>query len=330
MKKLLFKTITWFLILWFPIAFISPVYAQFDDMTEGDLFSEETDESGTEETGTTSDEMENIESSTTLDEDIFNEDASIVAEEESSESLFGPDISEDAVITSDESIDQTAPGETPTPTQSDEPGMQLADEPMHPADDRVSVVQNAVLEGIQLSKEPGGAPDESIITCYFIFRDKPSSYFYEAKVKQKTIVFEFNDVVLGASPIPSAKEPPIQGFRIESDKVDANREVIGLNPEWHDILKVSFFFDAIPEITVKDEYSVISYSFRWSTNPEKIEELTVDEGGNKALLFSLIGGGIVLGGLGAFLIFKEDSEEETKIPLSTIWEDGIIHPDEQR
>ncbi|MFH0894901.1 MAG: hypothetical protein V2A54_10745, partial [Bacteroidota bacterium] len=180
-----------------------------------------------------------------------------------------------------------------------------------------------VLEGLQISKEPGDTPDEVVVTTYFIFRDKPTSYFYEAKPKQKTIIFEFNDVELGASPIPSQKELPIQGFRMTTEKVDANKEVVGLTPEWHDILKVSFFFDAIPEITVKDEYSVISFSFRWSSNPEKQKALVQKDGGNKVVLFSLLGGGLALGGVGAFLILRDDTQTPEKKPLSTIWEDGF-------
>ncbi len=326
MKKKLFRTIAWFLILWFPVAVTTPVYAQFDDMSEEDLFSgETTEESGTTEAETPTEEV------TTPDpeipsETLFDEDTVGNTEEESSESLFGPEITEDAVITTDETIDQTTPEITPPATGSEGGTLELS-EPGMVTDRRKSLVQNAVLEGIQLSKEPGDTPDENIITCYFIFRDKPTSYFYEAKVKQKTIVFEFNDVVLGPSPIPQAKEPPIQGFRTETEKVDANREVVGLNPEWHDILKVSFFFDAVPEITVKDEYSVISFSFRWSTDPEKQKELVQDEGGNKALLFSLIGGGVGISALAGILIFfKDEPAEEHEQELTTI-HDEIIHPD---
>ena len=35
---------------------------------------------------------------------------------------------------------------------------------------QMSIVQNAVLEGIQLSSEKGAEPDEISVTCYFIFR----------------------------------------------------------------------------------------------------------------------------------------------------------------
>lgn len=313
------KITAWFLIVWFPLSFTTAVYAQFEDETDESFFTDESVETTESESDPVTEDV------VTEDlEETFDENAVVDLLEEPDENLFGPDISEDAVITADEGII-----ETPSETGMQDPGFELATEPGIGADDRVSAVQNAVLEGIQLSKEPGDTPDESVITCYFIFRDKPTSYFYEAKVKQKTIVFEFNDVARGVSPIESSKESPIQGFRIESAKVDANKEVVGLNPEWHDILKVSFFFDAIPEITVKDEYSVISFSFKWSTDVEKQKDLVMDDGGNKALLFTLIGGGLAVGGLAGvalLLVLNKDPDDVTKKPLEGI--EGIInHPD---
>ncbi|MBD3391464.1 MAG: hypothetical protein GF418_05395 [Chitinivibrionales bacterium] len=193
-----------------------------------------------------------------------------------------------------------------------------------------SGIQNAVLEGIQLSSEQGQESHERIITCYFIFRDKPTSYFYEAKPKENKLVFEFNDTETGVSPIPSMQEKPIQGFRVEPTKVDVNAEVKGLTPEWHDVVKVSFFLDAIPEITVKDEYSVISFSFTWTTDPGKVKDyVQVDEGRrNRALLFA-IGGGVgaaaAAGVVWYFLQDTEEKDEETELSI----EDLPQHPPPQ-
>ncbi len=185
-----------------------------------------------------------------------------------------------------------------------------------PDDERVSNVQNAVLEGIQLSTEPGDEEHEKIITGYFIFRDKPSSYFYEAKPREKKIVFDFNDTEMGASPIPSQKEPPIDGFRIEETKIDFNAEVQGLNPEWHDVVRVSFFMDNIPEITVKDEYSIISFSFRWTTDPTKVKKYVQERNTGKVFLFSALGLGAVGGGLLAYFLIPDSSEDPPPQPLS--------------
>lgn len=194
-----------------------------------------------------------------------------------------------------------------------------------PADERVSSAQNAVLEGIQLSSEPGDEEHEKIITGYFIFRDKPTSYFFEAKPRENKIVFDFNDTEMGSSPIPSQKEPPIEGFRIEETKIDINAEVQGLTPEWHDVLRVSFFMDNIPEITVKDEYSIISFSFRWTTDPTQIKKYVQERNTGKVFLFSSLGLGAVGGGLLAYFLIQPDTPPEEPKPLGI--DDLPSHPD---
>jgi hypothetical protein len=191
---------------------------------------------------------------------------------------------------------------------------------------RESSVQNAIIEGVQLSSEPGAEPHEKIVTCYFIFRDKPSSYFYEAKHREKKLVFEFNDTERGVSPIPSASEPPIEGFRIEQVKVDVNKEIKGLKPEWHDVVRVSFFLSHIPEISVKDEYSVISYSFKWTTDPSKVKQYAVDASGPMKTALGVTGGMLLAGG-GVALYFYLNGEEPGPPPLLPLdTTDLPVHP----
>jgi hypothetical protein len=199
----------------------------------------------------------------------------------------------------------TPPEEPPAPTAA--PGVA----PVNP-------VQNAVLEGIQLSAEPGKEAGENIVTCYFIFRDKPSSYFYETKKKLNKLVFEFNDTQKGTSPIPSAKQAPIEGFDIEQIKKDVNKEVKGLNPEYHDMISVTFNLTALPQINVTDEYNVISYSFKWSSDPTKIAKYVSKEGKtNVPLVVGLIGGGVLLLGGAAYYILKPPPPPPVDGPLDT-------------
>jgi hypothetical protein len=171
-----------------------------------------------------------------------------------------------------------------------EPDLPPSNEPAHaPAPEASNPVQNAVIEGIQLSSEPGKEAGENIVTCYFIFRDKPSSYFYEIKRGTKKLVFEFNDTQKGTSPVPSAKQAPIEGFEVEQRKIDINREVKGLNPEWHDLVSVSFSLSAIPQISVTDEYNVISFTYKWSTDPAKAAKFTAKEGKTNWTLATTLG-----------------------------------------
>jgi hypothetical protein len=184
----------------------------------------------------------------------------------------------------------------------------------------VNAASNAVLEGIQISSEPGKEAGENIITCYFIFRDKPSSYFYEIKRKQNKLVFEFNDTQKGTSPIPSQKQSPLESFEIEQRKIDVNKEVKGLNPEYHDQLCVTFNLSAIPQIQVTDEYNVISFSFKWSSDPSKLNKyIAKEEKAHPALIGSVAGGGVLLLGVAGYLIWKflNPPGPEPELPLDT-------------
>jgi len=162
--------------------------------------------------------------------------------------------------------------------------------------DDMSLVQNAILEGVQISTEPGREPGEKVVSCYFIFRDKPSHYFSEMKYKQKSLVFEFHDTEKGASPIQSFSEAPITGFTVEQKKFNANETVQGLKPEWHDLIQVTFNLEAIPQIHVTDEYSVISFFFNWTTDPSKVQNYIAKEKKNNIFWWSA-GGLIGVGGV---------------------------------
>ena len=188
--------------------------------------------------------------------------------------------------------------------------------------DATGVVRNAVLEGIQISSEATGARGEKLVTCYFIFKDKPSSYFYEIKKKLKRMVFEFNDTEKGTSPIASINESPLGGFVIEQKKIDVNKEVKGLNQEWHDLVAVTFDLTKIPRIDVKDEYNVISFSYRWTSDPSKEEDYEIGEDNrNKVVVLGTVGATGLIGGgiLWYFLTHKGSSNEpEGPIPINDL------------
>jgi len=210
-------------------------------------------------------------------------------------------------------VDSTARGIAPLP-EAESPAA-----PAAAAAQQVVSVQSAVLEGVQVSSEPSKeSKSDFLVTCYFIFRDKPSSYFYEVKRKVNKLVFEFNDAQKGSSPIPSQKVSPLEGFELDQRKVDVNKEVKGLNPEWHDQVSVSFDLSAIPKIHVSDEYNVISFSFNWSTDPLKLKTL-VDNSGktNWGLVGGLAGGGAVVLGVALYYLLKAPPGLPPPTPLDT-------------
>jgi hypothetical protein len=177
--------------------------------------------------------------------------------------------------------------------------------------------QNAIIEGVQLTAEKSETTDEKVISCYFIFRDKPTSYFYEVKVRDKKLIFEFNDTRTGSSPVPTASEYPIKGFKIESGKVDINKDVKGLMPEWHDMIRVLFDLDQVPKVHVSDEYSIISFSFKWTSDPSKYKLYTVKDNSRKVVIISSATvGGVLIGG-GIYALIKITTPPPGEKPLTS-------------
>ncbi|MDR0307779.1 MAG: hypothetical protein LBI42_13210 [Chitinispirillales bacterium] len=182
-----------------------------------------------------------------------------------------------------------------------------------------SEFQDAVIEGLQFSSEPGGTEDEVIISCYFIFRDKPTSYFYDLNRKDKKLVFEFADARTGSSPVQVTEQSPIKGIVIEEMQVDANKEIKGLNPEWHNYIRVTMNLSHIPVISVSDEQNIISFKYRWTTNPEKYPQYI--EPNRFPLVFWLSGGALGAIGIGLltyFLIPKKENVIDPTLPIDDL------------
>jgi hypothetical protein len=179
-------------------------------------------------------------------------------------------------------------------------------------------IPNAVIEGVQISSEPGDKPDEKVVSCYFIFKDKPSSYFYEVKLKEKKIIFEFNDTKSSEAQIPSAAEPPIKGFIVDQRKVDINKDVKGLKPEYHNQIRVVFSVSAVPDIHVNDEYNVISYSYKWTTDSSKLDKYILKPAPVGRYL-TIAGGVAALGGGAAWYFLKpKPAAGPTPIPIDDL------------
>lgn len=206
-------------------------------------------------------------------------------------------------------INEAGQSVIPTPAPATNPQVNSDDLP----------IQNAIIEGVQISKEPGDNKDEHIVSGYFIFRDKPTSYFYEIKTKEKKLIFEFNDTKTGASPVPQVSEPPIKGFTIEERKINVNKDVVGLKPEWHDQIRIIFDLEAVPQIHVNDEYSIISFSYKWTTNPEKKAQYIAKDKSMLPVWLSISSlAGIGTGVLLYFLLHKKPSQEPEELDIGDL------------
>ncbi len=268
MKTLSFKFISCFLLIWFPAFQVSALAQDWGIETEPE---DGTDPFGGDPFG-----------------EMINQDSEIQW-----------DMPEEPQKTPSESPAQT---NSPSPTPSyDKPQINYSADSYGSESVVESVVQNAIIEGVQITTEQGETSDEKLVSAYFIFRDKPSSYFWEIKPREHKVVFEFHDTKTGSSPVPSVTESPIKGFTIEEGKIDINKDVRGLKPEWHDRIKVIFDMEAIPEIHVNDEFSIVSFSFKWTTDPSKIDKYIVKDNTKKIILLSSAGVGAV--GVGALIVY---------------------------
>jgi hypothetical protein len=174
-----------------------------------------------------------------------------------------------------DSMDLPPLDESEFSSEQDQPGPGYEENYYDEINGEAGMIPTAVIEGVQISAEPGERPNEKVITAYFIFKDKPSSYFYEVKVKEKKVVFEFNDTKTSGAPVESVSEPPIRGFTVEDRKVNVNKEIKGLRPEYHNQIRVVFNVDAVPRVHVSDEYNVISFTYKWTTDSSKLDDYVI-------------------------------------------------------
>ncbi len=98
-----------------------------------------------------------------------------------------------------------------------------------------------------------------------------------------------------------------------------NKAVKGLNPDLHDMVSVTFSLSAIPRINVTDEYNVISFNFKWSSDPAKQKTLIDEPGRVKPGVIAGVGGGVlVAGGIAAWFILKSiPPHQQNGGPLDT-------------
>ncbi len=206
-----------------------------------------------------------------------------------------------------------SPATPPSPVSS--PTMNMVTAPKkHVEASSESEIQNTSIEGIQISHEPGNKTDEIVVSGYFIFKEKPVSYFYEVKQPEKKIIFEFNDTKAPAAPIPSVAEPPIQKFTVEQHKIDVNKDIRGLIPEFHNQVRVTFFLDNIPDIHVSDQANVILFSYKWTTDPKKVDKYVLKPGSKGWIKYTA--GGVVVAGVGAAFALKGKSSGSSEISTS--------------
>ena len=125
------------------------------------------------------------------------------------------------------------------------------------------------IEGVQFEKKVGKTPDEKELTILFLLTEHPSAYFNYYDVAKKAIVFDFYDTKIGSSIMEPIKEHPITNSSIEQMRVDLNKDVGGLRPDWRDVVRVTLHTPYDIEFDINEDYGIISFKFKWSRKIEK-------------------------------------------------------------
>ncbi len=141
------------------------------------------------------------------------------------------------------------------------------DDLLNPPDAPTRIAEHAnpscTLEGIQvLKKENGKNPQD--VNIVFLLTEKPSVYFNYYDAGRKAVVFDFYDTHIGESLMDSIHEPPITTSSVEPSRVDLNRDVAGLKPDFRDVVRVSLYTPRDFEYDVREEDNVITLSFKWN------------------------------------------------------------------
>jgi hypothetical protein len=182
----------------------------------------------------------------------------------------------------------------------------------------------AIIEVIQASTEPGLKPEEKIVSWYVIFQSKKASnYSYVMQENEKKLVFEFSNTK--CKQFSSLAEPPVQGFTIETIGSDTSKSG-SVSAASSSLVRVTFTLDAVPVIVVNDEFNIISFSYKWTTNPKKESEYILKKSPNKIIIWSAAGVAGVGLGIGGYFILRTTHTAPGPEGLST--SDLPVHPQE--
>ncbi len=111
------------------------------------------------------------------------------------------------------------------------------------------------------------------LSISFLFSEEPSygiTYFsfYDSTIK--AIVLDFYDSFIGESILDSIQEFPIQSCKVEQYKVDLNKGISGLKPDYRDVVRIKLFSDYdIPIRVFQNNFNVIQLSLEWNDDIRK-------------------------------------------------------------
>jgi hypothetical protein len=181
-----------------------------------------------------------------------------------------------------------------------------------PVFSQLDLKEKAQLVGVQLESKPGATKDETMSDISFIFIDRPTAYYHSQK--DNTLTVEFYDAVIGAEALPRIKQPPFTDCMIANEKLNVNKDIEGMAPDFKDVVRVTFTLEAGVQIdyTMTDDFNVVTLSSTWSKTGSIVSKKTQ----KKSKLWMWIVGGVVgvSGAAAAYLLLTG----ETTPPQDTI------------
>ena len=157
------------------------------------------------------------------------------------------------------------------------------------------------VEGVKVTKKETGKGQKDV-NVVFLLTQRPTAYFSYYDPDKKAVVFDFYDTRIGKSIFDSVSASPITASRVESFKIDLNKDVPGLKPDIRDVVRVSLFTPYDFGYDVGEDVGVITMSYKLGVQPQTP---MVDEG--RSLNWKLLLGIALAGALGlaaALLLVK--------------------------
>jgi hypothetical protein len=141
------------------------------------------------------------------------------------------------------------------------------------AQDSLFINASALLNEIRFDTTQTYKPNEYDVNCWFNFINKPSSYYYEVNIKEKTLKIGFNDAKSDSTTIPSTFQKPIQVITINNNKFNIHKK--SEKPEMHDQINIIIKLANVPKFEVVDFGDTLLFTYKWTSNENDINRYEI-------------------------------------------------------
>lgn len=136
------------------------------------------------------------------------------------------------------------------------------------------------------------------LNLVFLFSQEPVyglTYFTYYDSLEKAIVIDFFDTRIGESLLDPVKEFPIRGSSIEHLRIDMNKNIEGLHPDWRDMVRIRLYCDyAVPVKLYQDDFNMVNLLVEWEPDIPRVATPNHE----KSLLWKIHMAVLLMGGIG--------------------------------